>query len=211
MTAPRLDLRRRPTKPAGNLFRVTAAVSFLSLLVLWAAYEWWPSPGFESCHRTAGGEPCPPSVDSIGSALDPPQLILVTAVVELVAIGCYLALAAARRTLDLRTGLRWSPVAVAVIALAVGGFGWLMDGGDLNSFGSVAPGFVLLFALWLLTPLVLYGIHRGDRGAVIPVAIGLAPTAACNAVVVQDDPAGALPAVMLVVAVLTVVVVRRRQ
>ncbi|TDW94338.1 hypothetical protein EV137_1642 [Kribbella pratensis] len=210
MTATLTDLRRRPAKPAGSLFRVTAAVSFLTLLVLWAVYEWWPSPEFESCHRTAGGEPCPPSVDSVGSALDPPYLILVTALVELVAIGGYLALAAARRTLDLRTGLRWSPAAVAVVALAVGGFGWMMDGGDLNGLDSVAPGFLLLFAGWLLTPLVLYGVHRGDRGAVILVVIGLAPTAVCNAMLVQDYPAGALPGVMLVVSTVVVVIVRRR-
>lgn len=111
----------------------------------------------------------------------------------------------------LRTGVRWSPVAVAVVALAVGGFGWLIEGGDLNGLDSVRLGSVVLLALWLFTPLVLYGVHRCDPGAVILVVIGLAPTAVCNALVVQEDPVAALPAVMLVVSAAVIVIVRRRE
>lgn len=210
MTAPHLDLRRRPTKPAGNLFRVTAAVSFLSFPLVWEAYLLFPLAELESCTGD-GNAPCPLSLDTGRGFLHELGPLLATACVELVVIACYLAWATARRTLDLRTGLRWSPIAIVIVALAVGGFGWLIDGGDLSGPDAVEPGLVLLFALWLFTPLAVYGVHRGDRRAVIPVVIGLAPTAAVNAYVVPEAPIGTFPAVMLVVAVLTVVVVRRRE
>ena len=211
MTTMRLDLRRPAPKRAGNLFRVTAAVSFLSLPLLWVVYLLYPLPQLDSCRRVEGGEPCPPSIDRVGRSVDELDLFLATVGVELIAIGCYLALATARGSLEWRTGLRWSPVAGAVVALAVGGFGPLIDDGDLNGVESVRLGFLLLFALWLLTPLVLYCVYRADRHAAVPVAVGLAPTAATNALVIPDDPVAALPAVMLVAGVLTLLVVRRRK
>ncbi|WP_327633631.1 hypothetical protein OHB24_26960 [Kribbella sp. NBC_00482] len=210
MTAPSLDLRRRPTRAAGNLFRVTAAVSFLTLPLLWAVYLLRPLAEPDSCPPDAR-EACPPSLDTVGGSVNELVLLLATACLELMAIACYLAWAAARRNLDLRSGLRWSPLAITIVALAVGGFGWLIDEGDLNGIDSVALGLLLLFALWLFTPLALYGVHRGDRRAVIPVVVGLAPTAVCNAIVVPDAPVGALPAVMLVVSAVVVVIVRRRE
>ncbi|TCC38333.1 hypothetical protein [Kribbella speibonae] len=207
MTAPHLDLRRRPAKPAGNLFRVTAAVSFLSLPLFWAVYELYPRSGVDPCPEDAQ-EVCPPTLSEPVNEL---AVLLVVACVELLVIGGYLAFAAARRSLDLRSGLRWSPIAVTIVALAVGGFGWLIEGDDLRRLDSLELALLLLFAVWLLTPLVLYGVHRGDRRAVIPVVLALAPTGAGAAFVATDSPLAALPAVMLVVAVLTVLVVRRRE
>lgn len=209
MTAPHLDLRRRPAKPAGNLFRVTAAAGFLTLPLLWAAYVLSPPTGPGPCPADAR-EVCPPSVDTVGGSVNELVLLSATACLELAVIGCYLVWATTHRTLDLRAGLRWSPLAVMIVALAVGGFGWLIDEGYLNGIDSVGFGLVLLLVLWLLAPLALYGVHRADRRAVLPVALGLAPTAAWNALVVTEDPLGALPPAMLVVAVVTVVVVRRR-
>ncbi|RZT26946.1 hypothetical protein EV649_0694 [Kribbella sp. VKM Ac-2569] len=210
MTAQRLDLRRPPTRPAaGNLFRVTAAVSFLSIPLLWVAYLVVP-PEEIPCQDHA----CPPSVDVVRRTVEPWVVVVAAAGAELVVIACYLVLAAARGTLDLRTGLRWSPTAVAIVALSVGSFGWLMDNGAGLSFDAAELTFLLLLAAWLLTPLVLYAVHRGDRRAVLPVVVGLAPTALGNAVLIANDPLVApmgLPAIMLVVGVITVLVVRRRR
>lgn len=210
MTAQRLDLRPPPTRPdAGNLFRVTAAVSFLSIPLLWAAYYVVP-PKDIPCLDHA----CPPSVEVVRRTVEPWTVVVGAAGVELAVIAGYLVLAAARRTLDLRTGLRWSPVAVAVVALAAGSFGWLMDNGAGLSFDAAETTFLLLLAAWLLTPLILYAVHRGDRRAVLLVVIGLAPTAVGNAVLIENDPLVvpmALPAIMLVIGVITVRVVRRRR
>ncbi|NIK60721.1 hypothetical protein [Kribbella shirazensis] len=210
MTAQPLDLHRPPTRPAaGNLFRVTAAVSFLSIPLLYVAYLVVP-PDEIPCQDHA----CPPSADVVGRAPEPSDVVLAAAGAELLVIACYLVLAAARRTLDLRTGLRWSPAAVAIVALAVGSFGWLMDNGAGLSFDAAEVAFLLLLGSWLLTPLVLYAVHRGDRRAVVPVVIGLAPTALGNAFLIANDPLVvpmALPALMLVAGVITVLAVRRRR
>jgi hypothetical protein len=211
VSAQQLDLRRPPTRRPGNLFHVTAAVSFLSIPLLYVAYLVVP-PERIPCQDHA----CPPSADEVGvgRAPEPWEVVLAAASAELVVIACYLALAVARGTLDLRTGLRWSPAAVAVVALAVGSFGWLMDNGAGLSFDSAELTFLLLLGSWLLTPLVLHVVHRGDRRAVIPVVIGLAPTALGNALLINNDPLVvpmALPATMLVVGVITVLVVRRRR
>ncbi|TCC23616.1 hypothetical protein [Kribbella speibonae] len=212
MTGPRLNLRRPPPKPAGDLFRVTAAVSFLTLPLLWAAKVILPPLGQGPCPR---GAYCPAEV--LGPT-DPLGLVVAAAVAEFVVIGCYLALASTRRTLDLRTGLRWFPVAAAVVALAVGFFGWLMDTSsrldeDLDlreGSSSTESAFALLLFLWLLTPVILYGVHRGDRSAVVPVVIGLAPTAVCGVLLISEHLLNPLPAIMLVVGVLTALLVRRR-
>lgn len=208
VTAP-LNLRRSPTKPAaGNLFRVTAVVSFVSIPLLWLAYLVVP-PERIPCQD----HPCPPSIDVVRRSAEPLDIVLAAAGAELAVIACYLVLAAARRTLDLRAGLRWSPAAVAVVALAVGSFGWLMDNGAGLSFNAAELIFLILLGAWLLTPLILHVVHRGDRRAVVPVVIGLAPTALCNALLINNDPLVvpmALPATMLVVGVITVRVLRRR-
>ncbi|MET9275053.1 hypothetical protein [Kribbella sp. NPDC003557] len=144
---------------------------------------------------------------------EPLHIVLAAAGAELAVIACYLVLAAARRTLDLRAGLRWSPAALAVVALAVGSFGWLMDNGAGLSFNAAELIFLILLGAWLLTPLILRVVQRGDRRAVVPVVIGLAPTALGNALLINNDPLVvpmALPATMLVVGVITVMVRRRR-
>lgn len=209
MTAPRPDLRRPPTTPAaGGLFRVTAAVSFLSIPLLYVAHLVVP-PERTPCQDHA----CPPSADVVGRAPEPSDVVLAAAGAELVVIACYLVLAAARGTLDLRTGLRWSPAAVAIVALAVGSFGWLMDNGAGLSFDAAEVAFLVLLGAWLLTPLILYAVHRADPRAVIPVVVGLAPTALGNALLINNDPLVvpmALPVVMLTAGVITVLVVRRR-
>lgn len=209
MTAPRLDLRRSPTRPVGNLFRVTAAVSFLSIPLLWVAYLVVP-PEHVACQDHA----CPPSADVVRGTAEPLDAVLAAAVAELVLIACYLAIAAARRSLDLRTGLRWSPAAVAVVALAVGSFGWLLDNGAGRSFDTAEVTFLLVLVAWLFTPLILYVVHRADRQAAVPVVIGLAPTAVGNALLINNDPLVplmALPATMLAISVLALVAVRRRE
>ncbi|TCC33620.1 hypothetical protein [Kribbella sindirgiensis] len=209
MTAPRLDLRRSPTRPAGSLFRVTAAVSFLSIPLLLVAYLVVP-PDHIPCQDHA----CPPSTDVVRRTAEPLDLVLAAALAELVVIACYLAIAAARRSLDLRTALRWSPAAVAIVTLAVGSFGWLLDNGAGLSFDAAEVAFLLLLVAWLFTPLILYVVHRGDRQAAVPVVIGLAPTAVGNALLINNDPLiplMALPATMLTIGVLTLVAVRRRE
>ncbi|HEY3559518.1 MAG TPA: hypothetical protein VGL05_18735 [Kribbella sp.] len=209
MTAERLDLRRSPTKGAGNLFRVTAVVSLLSIPLLWVAYLVVPSE-----HLPCQDHACPPSPDVVRRSAEPSDIVLAAAGAELVVIACYLALAAVRRTLDLRTGLRWSPAAVAIVALSVGSFGWLLDNGAGLSFDAAELVFLLLLVSWVFTPPILYVVHRGDPRAVIPVVIGLAPTAVGNALLIANDPLVvpmALPAIMLTVGVITVLAVRRRQ
>jgi hypothetical protein len=209
VTAERLDLRRPSASGVGNLFRMTAVVSCLSIPLLWVAYLVVPSE-----HIPCQDYTCPPSPDVVRRSVEPSDAVLAAAGAELVVIACYLALAAARRTLDLRAGLRWSPAAVAIVALAVGSFGWLLDNGAGLSFDAAELVFLLLLASWLFTPLVLYVVHRADRRAVIPVVVGLAPTAVGNALLITNDPLVvpmALPAIMLTVGVITVLVVRRHR
>ncbi|TCC33619.1 hypothetical protein [Kribbella sindirgiensis] len=209
MTDPRLDLDRRPVRPVGNLFRVTAAASVLTLPLFWGLRVVLPNSVEVNCVV----QPCPPSVDSMGMSVSSAAVLVITAAVELVVIAAYLARAAARRTLDLRTGLRWSPAAVAAVALATGGFSWLLNESqvDLGDLGSTGFGYLLLLALWLLTPLVLYVVDRGDRRAVLPVSIGLAPTAVAGLFALEDSPIAALPTAMLIIALTTVLLLRRRQ
>lgn len=206
VTVPRLDLDRRPGRPAGSLFRVTAAVGLLTLPLFWALHVVLPNSVRVNCVV----QPCP---QSMSRGVDDMTVLVITAAVDLLAIAAYLAAAAVRRTLDLRTGLRWSPAAVAVVALATGGFSWLLNESqvDLGDLGSEGFGYQLLFGLWLFTPLVLYIVDRGDRRAVIPVFIGLAPTAVCSLFALEDSPIAALPTAMLVIALTTVLLLRRRQ
>ncbi|WP_350277296.1 hypothetical protein [Kribbella sp. HUAS MG21] len=208
MTAP-LDLRRAPARPAvGNLFRVTAGVSLLSIPLLWVAHLLVPARAIP-CQD----HPCPPSLDVIRDP-EPIDAVLAAVGVELVVILGYLVLAAARRTLDLRTGLRWLPVAVVIVVLAVGSFGWLLEAGAGRSYDASELTFLILLGAWVLMPLILYVVHRADPRAVVPVIIGLAPTALGNALLINNDPLVvpmALPAIMLVVGVITVLVMRRRR
>ncbi|WP_344198073.1 hypothetical protein [Kribbella karoonensis] len=212
MSAPRISLRRAVPRPAGYLYRVTAAVTFVTLLLVWLLDELLATTAPDPCENVPRGTVCepPPALDRSDGYTSGLELFLWTIAVELLVIACYLGLALARRTIDLRAALRWSPAAVMLVLLAVGGFGWVLDDSRTLS-GSLGIGYLILFGCWLLTPLVLYDVYRGDRAAVVPVAIGLAPTAVLNAAF--QDWTTSLPAVMLVVAIATVVVVhlRRRQ
>ncbi len=212
VTAPRLSLRRPVGKPAGNLYRVTAAVIFVTVLLFWLLDELLATTAPDPCANLPRGAVCEPvpALDRSDGSPTGLQLFLCTIAVELLVIACYLVLALARRTIDPRAALRWSPTAVALVLLATGGFGWLFDrSGNTIGLDAVSVGYLVLFACWLLTPLVLYDVYRGDRAAVVPVALGLAPTAVINALF--QDATTALPAVMLVVAVVTVVVVHLRR
>lgn len=205
MSAPRISLRRPVGKPAGNLYRVTAAVTFVTLPLFWLLDELLATTAPDPCANLPRGAVCEPvpALDRSDGSPGGLQLFLWTIAAELIVIACYLVLALVRRTLDLRAALRWSPAAVALLVLAVGGFGWLFDRrGNLIGFDAVSVGYLVLFAGWLLAPVILYDVYRGDRAAVVPVAIGLAPTAVVNALFQESFTA--LPAVMLLVAVATV-------
>ncbi|MGW7682671.1 hypothetical protein ACWGID_18165 [Kribbella sp. NPDC054772] len=208
MTAERLDLHRPVRKPAGNLFRVTAAVSVLSLPLLLAADLWLPLPDYDVCYDD---EPCP-SLDTITGSSTAWILLLITAGTQLVILGCYIAVALRRRTLDLPAVRRWLPTAIAVIALALGGLGWLISAIGLNPKPGQVVTYLVLLALWLLAPLVLYDVQRGDPRAVIPVTLALLPTVGLTTISALDFGAfAALPVVMLLIALATVVIARRRQ
>jgi hypothetical protein len=195
MTASPVDLRRRPDRAAGNLYRVTAAMGVLSLPLFWAVYRVLPVSAPYDCHE----HPCPPAVDSMPapSALN---LLVPTAVIELVVIAVYLVVAARRQTVEPLAGLRSLPASAAVVALACGGFSWLVDDVDLDfeDLGEAGLGYLLLLGLWLFTPLVTATVRRGDRWAAILVLIGLAPTAVCGIFILDKYPIGALPFVMIV-------------
>ena len=212
MSAPRISLRRRTPRPAGNLYRVTAAVTFVTLLLFWLLDELLASTAPDPCASVPRGAVCEPvpALDRSDGSPTGLQLFLWTLAAELVVIACYLVLALARRTVDPRAALRWSPAAIALVLLAVGGFGWLFDRrGNMIGLDAVSVGYLVVYGCWLLAPVVLYDVYRGDRAAVVPVAIGLAPTAVINALFLESFTA--LPAVMLLVAVATVVVVHLRQ
>lgn len=200
-------------KPAGNLYRVTAAVTFVTLPLLWLLDELLATTAPDPCADLPRGAICEP-VPALDRSTGSPtglQLFLWTIAVELLVIACYLILALVRRTIDLRAAVRWSPTAVALVLLAVGGLGWLFDRrGNPIGLGTVSLAYLVLFACWLLAPVILYDVYRGDRAATTPAAIGLAPTAVLNALF--QNATTALPGVMLLVAIAAVAVghLRRR-
>ncbi|MFD7158726.1 hypothetical protein ACFV9C_29285 [Kribbella sp. NPDC059898] len=211
MSAPRISLRRPAAgRPAGNLYRVTAAVTFVTVLLFWLLDELLATTAPDPCANVPRGTVCapPPALDRSDGSPTGLQLLLWTIAVEVLVIACYLALAIVRRTIDVRAALRWSPAAVMLVVLAVGGFGWLF-GNTWTLSGTVGVGYLILFACWLLTPLVLYDVYRGDRAAVVPAAIGLAPTVVLNAAF--QEWTTSLPAVMLVIALATVAFLHLRR
>ncbi|MEU8225274.1 hypothetical protein [Kribbella sp. NPDC048915] len=187
---------------------MTAAVSALSIALLVLA--WQIVPGQPPDCMDA---PCPPSVDRHSGPVEPLHGVLAAVGMELVVIGWYLIYAVAARTLDLRAVMRWAPVTVAVVVLAVASFGWLLENGAGKSYDPAELGFLIVLGAWLLVPLLLYVVHRGDRTGALLVAAGLAPTALGNALLIRNDPLGfpmAIPAVMLAIGVGTLLIVRRR-
>lgn len=204
VTAPRLDLRRPARKkPAGNLFRVTGAVSFLTLALFWVVAQLLPESYSDPCPGESAGVACPPLPAVEGGVVSDLQVFLATAGVELAVIAGYLVLAVVRQRTEPGAALRWSPAAVAIVALAVTGFAGILSDDSWSPY----------FVLWIVTPLVLYDVYRGDPGAVIPVVLGLAPTAVCCALVAfwGDLAMGVLPALMLLVSGAVVVVLSNRR
>jgi hypothetical protein len=201
-----VDLRRPPERAAGNLYRVTAALALLSFPLFWAVYWVLPVSAPYNCAQ----QPCPQSMDSM-PAPTALNLIVPTAAIELVVLAVYLAIATRRQPLDPRARLRWLPASLVVVALATGGFSWLVDdvGLDVEVLGDSGPGYLVLLGLWLLTPLVTYAVRRGDRRAAIPVLIGLVPTAVCSIFIVDKYPIAALPFVMIVASLPVALVTRR--
>lgn len=152
---------------------------------------WLWMPVHESGSSCTPDQVCPAGEsDSVGTSL---QFIVVTGGIELAAIGCYLAVTAVRGTLQVRDAQRWLPIAVALLVLAVGPMELDDDNGTLL-FAS--------FAVWFVAPLVLYGVHRGDAGATIPVILALTPTAALGGLIGYWEDFEyayfALPAIMVI-------------
>ncbi|MGW5195386.1 hypothetical protein ACWEOO_39445 [Kribbella sp. NPDC004138] len=206
MTAPRLDVHRPPLRPAGNLLRVTAAVAALSVPLALASYVLQVATGAGQC------SPQPECQELILPEVYSPFVLSTTVVAELVLVGCYLALATARGRLTRDAARRALPAALGVVFLAVAGLaGWLEAPTNHPGDAPVGTGYLILLGLWLLAPVVLYGVHRGDRGAPIPVALALVPTAFVSIGALPKVPFAALPAVMLAVAVVAIAIVRRRR
>jgi hypothetical protein len=193
MTAPRLNLTRPTQKPAANLFRVTAVVAALTLPLLWLWHLWTPLPSGSNCSPQ---DYCP-AVEVVDAPLT--AFLGWTTLVELAVVVGYLAVAGLRGTLRLRTGLRWLPIALSILVLALGGFVALMD----------TAGPSALFAVWLATPAILFGVHRGDRRAVLPVLLGLAPTAISCATLVTEVWLAGLPVAVLIACAIGWAVSRR--
>ena len=190
MTGQRFDLRRPIDRPAGGLFRASAASAALTFPLLWLFTAWAPF-GPEPCIRVCPGSI--PEYDDVFFAIPS------TAVVELVVVGVYLAVVLLRRTADADI-LRWLPVSVGVVVLAVAPLP------PLSSADSelLAP----LPLLWILVPLVLYFVNRGDDGAAKWVLLALAPSCVMGALVVQENALAALPAGLLVATAVAAVGIR---
>jgi len=180
--SPPLDLRRRTRPPAAGLLRFTAVVAALTLPLVVGLSIWKPF----------GPEPCGGTLDANGfpvpctEVINPFDVIFRATVaagcIELVAIGIYLAVTLPRTTATPGAVLRWLPVSASVVALALGGFSVVSRGGALAWF------------LWLIAPLIFYGVHRADPTAVVPVLLGLLPSAVVSAILVIDSAFNGLPA-----------------
>ena len=206
VTAPHLDLHRLPTQRAGNLLRVTAAVAALSVPLAIASYVLQVATGAGRCR------PWPECEELILPEVRTAFVLSTTAAAELVLIGCCLGLAMARGGVKRDAARRTFRTAIGVVVLAVAGLtGWLEAPTNHPGETSVGPGYLILLSLWLLAPLVLYGVHRGDRGASIPVALALLPTAFVSIGALPKVPLAGLPPAMLLIAAITVSIVRRRE
>ncbi|HET6738039.1 MAG TPA: hypothetical protein VFH76_03870 [Kribbella sp.] len=191
-------------RPAGNLYRVTAAVVALSVPLAVASYV---------LQLTTGLGRCRPYPDcQVLIAPDPYTgfILSTTAGAELALIGGYLLFATARGRLAQNAAVHTLPTVIGVVVLAVVGLGGWLDAPTHRSAAPAAIGYRILLCLWLLAPLVLYRVHRGDRGAAIPVALALLPTVFVSMFAFPKVPLAALPPVMLAAAVVTIVIVRRR-
>jgi hypothetical protein len=183
-------------------------VSALSIPLLVLAYQVVPG-GPVDCMDA----PCPPSLDSGGGPVEALDAVLATVGAEVLVIAAYLIYAVACRTLALRAVARWAPAAVAVVALAVASFGWLLENGAGKTYDPAELAFLIVLCAWVLVPLLLYVVHRGDRTGALLVAGGLAPTALGNALLIRNDPLGfpmTIPAIMLAIGVAVLLIVRRR-
>lgn len=204
-TAPPLAPRRSPDKPVGKLFRITAAVAALSVPLTIASYVLQVATGAGRCR------PQPECQVHILPDVYTAFVLGTAAGAELLLIGCCLVLAIARGRLARGAALHAVPTVVGAVVLAVAGLAGWLEAPNRHGGDSVGIGYLILLGLWLIAPLVLYGVHRGDRGASMPVALGLLPTALFSMVALPKVPLAAMPPVMLVFAVITVAILRRRR
>lgn len=191
-------------RQAGNLYRVTAAVVALSVPLAVASYVLQLTTGLGRCRPYPDCQVLPAPDPYTGFILS------TTAGAELALIGGYVLLAVARGRLTRDAALHALPTAIAVVVLAIVGLGGWLDAPTHRSAAPAGIGVLILLGLWLLAPLVLYRVQRGDRGAAIPVALALLPTVFVNVFALPRVPLAALPPVMLAAAVITVALVRRR-
>jgi hypothetical protein len=190
----------------GNLFRVAAGVAALSVPLALAAYVLQVATGVGQC------SPQPECQEQILPEVYSAFVLSTTVVAELGLVGCYLALATAHGRLVRDAALRALPAVLGVVILAVAGLvGWLEAPTNHPGDAPIRPGYLVLLGLWLLAPLVLYGVHRGDQRAPIPVALALVPTAFVSIGALPKVPLAGLPAVMLIMAVVAIAIARRRQ
>ncbi|MFI6679221.1 hypothetical protein [Kribbella sp. NPDC050470] len=190
MTAPPFDLRRPTRRPAVGLFRTTVVVTALTLPLVWLFTAWRPF----GPPRCRGIVPCIHSIPEYGAVF---RAVVATGCVELAAIAIYLVLA--RPT----AALRYVPVAVGVVALALGAWVPAIS-------GSGALWLVPLYLLWIAAPVILHGVHRADPRSVIPVLLALLPSCAVGAILTLETLWAALPALILVASAAFVVVRRLR-
>lgn len=191
---------------SNNLLRVTAAVAALSVPLALASYGLQVATGVGQC------SPQPECQEQILPEVYSAFVLSATVVAELVLIGCYLALATARGRLVRDAALRTLPAVLGLVILAVAGLvGWLEAPTNHPGDAPVGIGYLILLGLWLLAPLVLYGVHRGDQRAPIPVALALVPTVFVGLGALPKVPLAGLPPVMLLIAVVAIALVRRRR
>ncbi|MFG1812558.1 hypothetical protein ACGFIF_02240 [Kribbella sp. NPDC049174] len=187
MSGPPLDLRRRTRHPAAGLFRATAVVAALTLPLVWVLTAWAPF-GPVRCGRELGSDgipvPCPDSIRPYDALF---RAILATGAAELVAIGIYLVVALPRSTAPASAVLRQLPLSAGVIALALGPYAVATEG-----TGLLTP----LFLLWILAPLIVYGVHRADARSAVIVLLALLPSGVVSAILVLDEIYHGMPAAM---------------
>jgi hypothetical protein len=182
---PRLDLRRRTRHPAAGLLRVTAAVAASSLPLVLVFAAWQPfGPGRCGGDVDSAGFPVP-CTDVIEPYNAIFRAVVATGCLQVLAIGIYLVIALPRTTASTGAVLRWAPMSVAVIAMALSAFAGA-------THGALVPGFVL----WLIAPLIFDRIHRADARSAVLLLLALLPSAVVSAIFVLESPFYALPAAM---------------
>jgi hypothetical protein len=204
VTVPSLDFRLPPPGPAGKLLRVTAVVAGLSVPLAMASYVLQVATGVGRCRPWPGCE------ELILPEVHTGFVLSTTAGAELALIGCCLGLATARGKVPRGAALHELPPAIGVAILAVVGLGGWLEAPSHHAGASPGVGYLILLGLWLLAPLVLHGVHRADRGALIPVTLGLLPTAFVSIGALPKVPLAALPPIMLATAITTVAIARRQ-